>query len=129
MPSVALITCARMRPLLAAVTPRSWYLRKVRRAATKGAVAGVACATLPAGTVVVLFMLGLRGRGTMARPECQECQDSTTEEEGRALALQELRSTIEGQIPPRRVPRFEPADPGGAAMPETLSAEAKALID
>ncbi len=42
MPSVALITCARMRPLLAAVTPRSWYLRKLRRPSTMGAVSGVA---------------------------------------------------------------------------------------
>ena len=49
MPAVADITCARMRPLLAAVTPRSWYLRKLRRPSTLGAVSGVAWTSLPVG--------------------------------------------------------------------------------
>src|SRR5215471_10889730 len=49
MPSAPIVTCARIFPLLAAVTPRSRYLKKERRPATRGAVAGVAYASLPGG--------------------------------------------------------------------------------
>src|SRR5215468_6927771 len=63
-----------MRPLLAAVTPRSWYLRKVRRPSTNGAFAGVACTSLPVGTAALVVMVGLPVRVTSRR----DCQDSTT---------------------------------------------------
>src|SRR6266581_2376463 len=75
MPAVALMTWARMRPLLAAVTPRSWYLRKVRRPSTNGALAGVACASLPVGTAALVVMVGLPEKGDI---ETSDCQDSTT---------------------------------------------------
>src|SRR5882724_11335773 len=68
MPAVALITWARMRPLLAAVTPRSWYLRKVRRPSTKGALAEVACTSLPVGIAALVLIMGLPERVT-SKPE------------------------------------------------------------
>src|SRR5215813_15322562 len=49
MPSAPIVTWARILPLLAAVTPRSRYLKNDRRPATSGAVAGVACASLSGG--------------------------------------------------------------------------------
>jgi hypothetical protein len=65
MPSAPMVTWARIRPLLAAVTPRSRYLKKDRRPATSGAVSGVAWASLPGGgevmalsrSVVLSFMI------------------------------------------------------------------------
>src|SRR5215831_2951027 len=52
MPSAPMVTWARILPLLAAVTPRSRYLKNERRPVTRGAVAGVACASLPGGLIV-----------------------------------------------------------------------------
>src|SRR5438034_5995051 len=52
MPSAPIVTCARIFPLLAAVTPRSRYLKKERRPATSGAVVGVAYASLPGALTV-----------------------------------------------------------------------------
>src|SRR5207253_5366287 len=49
MPSAPIVTWARIFPQLAAVTPRSRYLKKERRPATRGAVVGVAYASLPGG--------------------------------------------------------------------------------
>src|SRR5256714_15049842 len=49
MPSAPIVTWARIFPLLAAVTPRSRYLKKERRPATRGAVVGVAYASFPGG--------------------------------------------------------------------------------
>src|ERR1041384_4848800 len=49
MPSAPIVTWARSFPRLAAVTPRSRYLKKERRPATRGAVVGVAYASLPGG--------------------------------------------------------------------------------
>src|SRR5215510_11936001 len=49
MPSAPIVTWARIFPLLAAVTPRSRYLKKERRPATRGAVAGVAWLSFPGG--------------------------------------------------------------------------------
>src|SRR5256885_3112152 len=49
MPSAPIVTWARIFQLLAAVTPRSRYLKKERRPAARGAVVGVAYASLPGG--------------------------------------------------------------------------------
>src|SRR4030095_6977732 len=49
MPSAPIVTWARIFPLLAAVTPRSRYLKKERRAGTRGAGGGGAAARLPRG--------------------------------------------------------------------------------
>src|SRR5262245_51958800 len=53
-----MVTCARIFPLLAAVTPRSRYLKKDRRPATRGAVTGVACASLSGGTTAFASRVG-----------------------------------------------------------------------
>src|SRR5438552_18250003 len=53
MPSAPIVTWARIFPLLAAVTPRSRYLKKERRPATRGAVSGVAWASLPGGVTTL----------------------------------------------------------------------------
>src|SRR5262245_58659302 len=66
MPSAPVVIWARRRPLLAAVTPRSRYLKKERRPSTSGAVAGVAYASLPGAwtaapasvRAVVSFIMG-----------------------------------------------------------------------
>src|SRR2546429_6966300 len=49
MPRAPIVPGAGIFPLLAAVTPRSRYLKKERRPATRGAVVGVAYASLPGG--------------------------------------------------------------------------------
>src|SRR2546422_4202740 len=59
MPSAPIVTWARIFPLLAAVTPRSRYLKKERRPATRGAVVGVAYASLPGGFTAAGCPLGV----------------------------------------------------------------------
>src|SRR2546422_761134 len=59
MPSAPIVTWARSFPLLAAVTPRSRYLKKERRPATSGAVVGVACASLPGGFTAAGCLVGV----------------------------------------------------------------------
>src|SRR6266851_1037247 len=59
MPSAPIVTWARIFPLLAAVTPRSRYWKKERRPATRGAVVGVACASLPGGFTAVDCPIGV----------------------------------------------------------------------
>src|SRR5688572_30303018 len=59
MPSAPIVTWARIFPLLAAVTPRSRYLKKERRPATRGAVVGVACASLPGGFTAAGCPIGM----------------------------------------------------------------------
>src|SRR2546429_6115360 len=59
MPSAPIVTWARIFPLLAAVTPRSRYLKKERRPATRGAVVGVACASLPGGFTAAGCLVGV----------------------------------------------------------------------
>src|SRR5215813_4554820 len=73
-PSAPIVTCARILPLLAAVTPRSRYLKKERRPATRGAVVGVAYASLPGGLtaaacpvdLLASFIMGILLRVGMA---------------------------------------------------------------
>src|SRR5438477_4091063 len=59
MPSAPIVTWARIFPLLAAVTPRSRYLKKERRPATRGAVVGVAYASLPGGLTAAGCPIGV----------------------------------------------------------------------
>src|SRR6185295_9017929 len=59
MPSAPIVTWARIFPLLAAVTPRSRYLKKERRPATSGAVVGVAYASLPGGVTATGCPIGV----------------------------------------------------------------------
>src|SRR5439155_18603084 len=59
MPSAPIVTWARIFPLLAAVTPRLRYLKKERRPATRGAVVGVACASLPGGFTAAGCLVGV----------------------------------------------------------------------
>src|SRR5687767_5033852 len=59
MPSAPIVTCARIFPLLAAVTPRSRYLKKERRPSTRGAVTGVAYASLPGGLTAAGCPIGV----------------------------------------------------------------------
>src|SRR5213595_2131784 len=58
MPSAPIVTWARIFPLLAAVTPRSRYLKKERRPATRGALVGVAYASLPGGFTAASCPIG-----------------------------------------------------------------------
>src|SRR6266436_2486784 len=94
MPSVALITCARMRPLLAAVTPRSWYLRKLRRPSTMGAVSRVAYASLPVGMAAVFVMMGLRERGAPSLYPTDSPRSSISIHNGRLHALARLHVAV-----------------------------------
>src|SRR6266446_5910900 len=49
MPVTAVISCARIQPLLAAVTPRSRYLKKVRRPSTRSGVLALVTSTFFSG--------------------------------------------------------------------------------
>src|SRR5437899_6271118 len=65
MPSAPIVTWARIFPLLAAVTPRSRYLKKERRPATRGAVVGVAYASLPGGFTAAGSPIGVLASSIM----------------------------------------------------------------
>src|SRR5256885_11605461 len=54
-----MVPWARIFPLLAAVTPRSRYLKKERRPATRGAVVGVAYASFPGGFTAAGCPIGM----------------------------------------------------------------------
>src|SRR3989442_8522522 len=67
-PSAPIVTWARIFPLLTAVTPRSRYLKKERRPATRGAVVGVAYASLPGGLTAAGCPIGVLASFIMEAP-------------------------------------------------------------
>ena len=57
MPVIAVVSCARIQPLLAAFTPRSRYLKKLRRPSTQSGALALVTATFIPGCELALSLL------------------------------------------------------------------------